>query len=111
MRFQTMDKPDLATAPANDWTRVEAYFGALARRRTARRLMAPRPRTEPDSLDFLMSTLPFAVLIGVMGLLIVAFAITAFPPSQPRFEPPKEKANEFGTAPRGWFDEAKKEFQ
>ena len=106
-----MDKPDLATAPANDWTRIEAYFGALARRRTARRRFAPRVRAEPDSLHFLMSTLPFAILISVMGLLTVAFAIAAFPPSQPKFEPPKEKAKELGTAQRGWFDEAKKEFR
>jgi len=115
VRFETMDKPDLVTAPANDWTRIEAYFGALARRRTARRLTVSRARTEPDSPHFLLSTLPFGLLIAVMGMMIVAFAIAAFPASQPNFEPPSDKAKdsdrEIGTAPRGWFDEAKKEFR
>ena len=107
-----MDKPDLAMAPARDWTRIDAYFGALARRRTARRAAMAPARTEPEGAHFLLSTLPFAALIGVLGLLIVAFAVAAFPGSQPVFEPARASvAHEAGTAPKGWFDEAKKEFR
>jgi len=101
-------KPDLV-GPAERWVRIDAYLEGL-RRRVSRRSHRIAARTEPEAPRLMLSTVPFAVLIAVLGLLIVAFAVAAFPPSQPRFEPPEAK-KELGTAPPGWFDEAKKEFR
>ena len=101
-------EPHLA-GPAERWIRIDAYLGGL-RSRIVRRSHRIAARTEPEAPRLMLSTLPFAVLIAVLGLLIVAFAIAAFPPSQPRFEPPLAK-KELGTAAPGWFDEAKKEFR
>ena len=102
-----MSKQHIAP-PDERWTRVEAYVESLARLRIARRSRAPKQRTEPEAPNLMLSTVPFATLIGVMGMLIVVFAIAAWPPSQPRFEPPKSAEHEAGKAAPGWFDEAKK---
>lgn len=58
----------------------------------------------------LLSTLPFAALIAVLGMLMVAIAVTAWPASQPSFEPKSADA-ELGTAAPGWFEEARKDFR
>jgi hypothetical protein len=104
-------KDDGELAPAKEpWVRVEDYFASLARRRTARRSRTPKPRTEPEAPRFLLSTLPFLTLIGGLAVLSVAIAITAWPIRQPlpaRERPP----HELGTAPKGWFQEAQKEFR
>jgi len=105
-----MNKPDLAPTEER-WTRIEEYLGALARRRTARRARRPGERTEPEAPSLILSTLPFAVLIIVLGLFVVAFAIAAWPPSQPDIEPPKAVETAQGTAAPGWFEEAKKEMR
>lgn len=105
-----MSKPDLAP-PEERWTRIDEYLGALARRRTARRSRAPRERTEPEAPSLMLSTLPFAALIGVLGLLVVAFAIAAWPASQPRPGPPKAEQAEPGKASPGWFERARKEMR
>jgi hypothetical protein len=56
-----------------------------------------------------LSTIPFAALLAVMAMLMVAIAVAAWPASQPAFRP-QAQAKELGTAQRGWFQEAQKEF-
>ena len=102
---------DFPPVKDRSWTRVEDYFEAMARRRTARRSRARRPRTEPESPRFSLSTLPFLVLIGGLAVLAVGIAVSAWPGSQP---PPKAQAagrHEPGVAPKGWFQEAQKEMR
>lgn len=105
-----MSKPDLAP-PEERWTHIESYLGALARRRIARRSRRPKAQSETEAPSLILSTLPFAVLIIVLGLFVVVFAVAAWPPSQPRIEPPKAAEREPGTAAPGWFEEAKKEMR
>ena len=59
----------------------------------------------------MLSTLPFAALLGVMMVLMIAIAVAAWPPSQPQRKPVPAANAEQGTAARGWFQEAKKEFR
>jgi hypothetical protein len=105
-------KEDGELAPAKEpWVRVEDYFVSLALRRTARRSRTPGPRTEPEAPRFLLSTLPFLSLIGGLAVLAVAIAITAWPVRQPQAELARPVPHELGTAPKGWFQEAQKEFR
>jgi hypothetical protein len=105
------DEGELAPA-AETWTRVEDYFIALARRRAARRSRTPKPRTEPEAPRFLLSTLPFLTLIAGLAVLAVAIAIAAWPGGQPELRNQAQpQPREIGTAPKGWFQEAQKEFR
>jgi hypothetical protein len=104
------NKPKIATAKAPEaWTRPDEYLGALARRRTARKAREPKPRTQPEAPRFALSTLPFLLLM--IGLLVVtiAVAIAAWPGSAPQPRPQAER-HELGTAPKGWFQKAEREF-
>lgn len=92
------------------WTRVETYLEALARRGSARRRRRVAARTEPEAPRLMLSILPFTALMLVLALLIVLFAVVAWPGSQPEFRP-KPQQGEIGTAQRGWFQEAQKEFR
>jgi hypothetical protein len=105
-----MDKPDLAAANARRWTRIDTYIQALARRETARRRRHIAVRTEPEAPRLMLSTLPFVATMLVLAILIILFAVVAWPGSQPQFRP-KPQQNELGTAQRGWFQEAQKEFR
>jgi hypothetical protein len=106
-----MSKQDVAP-PQERWTRVGDYMEALARRRTARRSRRKEEaRTEPEAPNVVLSTIPFAALIMVLGLMVVAFAVAAWPPSQRDAEAPKAAASEQGTAAPGWLDEASKEMR
>jgi hypothetical protein len=105
-----MSKPDLAR-PSERWTHIEEYLAGLARRRTARRSRLPTERTQPEAPSLILSTLPFAALICVLGILVLVFAVTAWPASQPRTEAHAAAESERGTAAPGWFDEAKKEMR
>jgi hypothetical protein len=107
--FQVMSKPGVAQSQSK-WTRAEAYLGGLALRRLARRARRLGARSEPEAPRLILSTIPFAALIAVLGLLIVAFAITAWPGSQPETRE-RVAQKEVGTAQPGWFDEAKKEMK
>jgi hypothetical protein len=104
------EKGDLAPAKES-WTGLDDYLASLARRRTARRSRTPGPRTEPESPRFLLSTLPFLALIAGLAVLSVAIAIAAWPVRQPISRRITVAAHELGTAPKGWFQEAKKEFR
>lgn len=104
------NKGDLAPPkPGGAWTRPDAYLGALARRRTARKAREPGPRTEPESPRFLLSTLPFILLFVALLVITVGVVIAAWPGNQPQPQP-KVAERERGVAPKGWFQEAEKEF-
>lgn len=105
-----MSKPDLAP-PRQQWTHIDAYIGGLARKRTARRSRVSTARTQPESPSLMLSTLPFAALIAVLGMLTVVFAVAAWPASQLGARPAAAAEREVGKAEPGWFDEAKKEMR
>ena len=91
------------------WTRPEDYLGALALKRSFRRARELRPRTEPERPRMLLSTVPFFILLMLLGVLAVAIMIVAFPGTQPQIRQPAAAAREKGVAQRGWFEEAQKE--
>ena len=104
-----MDKERVETErDAPSWTRIDDYFTALARRRTARRQREPRLRTQPEAPRFSLSTLPFLALIGALFVLTIAIVIAAFPGAWPQHKQ-KAATHELGTAEKGWFQEAEKE--
>jgi ferric-dicitrate binding protein FerR (iron transport regulator) len=90
------------------WTRVEDYFTALARRRTARRKREPITRTQPETPRFSLSTLPFLVLIAALFVIAAAIMVAAWPGAWPE-QKAAPAAHELGRAERGWFQEAEKE--
>jgi hypothetical protein len=92
------------------WTRVDDYFTALARRRTARRQREPRPRTQPEFPRFSLSTLPFLVLMAALFVLTIAIMIAAFPGAWPQHKQ-RTATHQLGTAEKGWFQEAEKEMK
>jgi hypothetical protein len=104
-------KGDLAPPrPGRAWTKPEDYIGAMARRRTARKARERRPRSEPEAPRFLLSTLPFLALLGALAVMSVAIMIAAWPGSQPQPKKVQLAQHEPGTAPKGWFQEAQKQF-
>ena len=105
-----MKRQGVTESPAGKWTRPEDYLGALARKRSFRRERRDRDRTEPESPRLLLSTVPFLGLIALLGILAVAIMIVAFPGSQPQRQPPRLAQREQGVAPKGWFQEAQREF-
>lgn len=106
-----MSKHDIAPPTAQRWTRIEDYAAGLTRARNARRARRERVRTEPESPALILSTLPFALLMAVFAVLTVVFAIAAWPGRELSKPQLKAEQRELGTAPKGWFDEAKKEFR
>ena len=104
-----MDQERLASPPpARAWTRPDDYVEALARRRTARKAREPRGRTQPEAPRFSLSTLPFLALLCAMAVLAFAIAVAALPVSHERKAQTAQA--ERGTAAKGWFQEAQKEF-
>ena len=102
------DKGDLAPGK-EPWTRPDEYMGALARRRTARHSRGGnRPRTQPETPRFSLSTLPFLVLFAALILIAVGIMIAAWPGSRPQPNKPQVAAREIGTAEKGWFQEAQR---
>jgi hypothetical protein len=102
--------PPSAPPTANRrWTGADDYVVALARRRSARRSRAPRPRSEPETPRLLLSTLPFLILLGALAVIAVGIMIAAFPGTQAQPQP-KPTAREIGTAPKGWLNEAEQKF-
>jgi hypothetical protein len=103
------NRGELAPSESLNWTRVEDYLSALARRRTERRRREPKLRTQPEAPRLLLSTLPFLVLIVAMAVLAVGIMIIAYPGAQPQPRP-RPAAHQQGVAPKGWFQEAQKQF-
>ena len=106
-----MKRDGVTESPEGKWTRPEDYLGAMARKRTHRRTRRRRDGpTEPDSPRLLLSTIPFVALLGLLGVLAVAIMVIAFPGSQPLPKAPQLAPREQGVAPKGWFQEAQREF-
>jgi hypothetical protein len=103
-----MDKDRLAKP--HGWTRADDYVAALARRRTARRSREANPGNQREATRFPVSMVPFIALMIVLAVLVIATIILAFPGSQPPPRPKPRADHEQGYAPRGWLQEAKKEF-
>jgi hypothetical protein len=105
-----MNKDEVASRPPRDWLRVDDYMESLARRRTARRSRMPRPRTQPEAPRVLLSTLPFVALMVGLAVLTLAIVIAAWPHG-PAAHAPKAEQAQPGTASKGWFQEAEKQFR
>jgi len=58
----------------------------------------------------MLSTAPFFALLVLLAILTVGMAITAFPGSHPQMKPTQVAQRQVGVAPKGWFQEAEKEF-
>jgi len=95
--------------PQGAWIKPETYVAALVRTRSFRRTHRERPRTQPERPRLLLSTVPFLVLIALLGVLAVGIMVIAFPGNQPP-QKPKPTPQELGIAERGWFQEAQKSF-
>jgi anti-sigma factor RsiW len=104
------NKGELAPPEFRRWTRADDYIGAMARRRTARRQREDRVRTQPESPRLLLSTIPFLALIAALAILTVGIMVIAWPGAQP-MQAQKQAQREQGVAPKGWFQEAQKDFR
>ena len=105
-----MKRDGLTESPEGKWTRPEDYLGAMARKRTFRRTRRRAEQRGPHSPGFLLSTLPFVTLLGLLGVLAVAIMVAAFPGTQPQQKAPQLAQREQGVAPKGWFQEAQRDF-
>jgi hypothetical protein len=106
-----MNQDDVASRPpSRTWVRAEDYVEALARRRTARRSRGAAPRTQPEKPRLLLSTLPFAALIVGVAVLTLSIIVAAWPHA-PQSRTQAGGAPELGTAAKGWFQDAEKDFR
>jgi hypothetical protein len=105
------NKGELAPPEPRRWTRVDDYLGAMARRRTARRRREWNPRTQPEAPRLLLSTIPFLALIGALAILAVAIMVVAWPGAEPQLAQQRVPQRQQGVAPKGWFQEAEKQFE
>jgi len=106
-----MDDERLASPRSGGgWTSADDYVAALARRRTARKSRQPDPRDQHEAPRFPISMVPFVALMVVLAVLVIATIIIAFPGNQPQPKPRQLAAHETGYAPKGWLQEAQKEF-
>lgn len=106
-----MKRDGVTESPDGKWTRPDDYLGAMARKRTFRRTrQRPDGPSEPDSPRLLLSTVPFLALLGLLGVLAVAIMVIAYPGSQPPPKAPQLVQREQGVAPKGWFQEAQRDF-
>lgn len=89
------------------WTRIEDYLVVFGRRRSSPPPLAPR--TTPEEPRFILSTLPFVLLISALFVIGAAIMVMAWPGrhSTPQ---PQVQGRELGVAKRGWMEDAKKEF-
>ena len=53
---------------------------------------------------------PFVALMVVLAILVVATVLIAFPGNQPEQQKSQLSPHEKGYAPKGWMQEAEKEF-
>ena len=109
-----MPRKDDVVAPRSirRWTTPDDYFAALARRRTARRSRVRSGRTQPESPRFLLSTLPSLALIVGLAVIAIVIMVAAWP-GRTGVKPSAGAAvpDEVGTARKGWFQEAEREFR
>jgi hypothetical protein len=105
-----MKRGGVTESPAGKWTRADDYVEALARRRTFRKGRASPKRSEPEAPALLLSTLPYIALLMLLGVLALGIIIAAYPGAQPQVRAPPAPTKEQGVAPRGWLQEAAREF-
>jgi hypothetical protein len=105
-----MKRQGVTESPAGRWTRPEDYLGAMARKRSFRRGRRAAERTEPELPRLFLSTVPFLALLGLLAVLAIAIMVAAFPGSQPLVKAPQPAPTQQGVAPKGWFQEAQREF-
>jgi hypothetical protein len=98
-----------AREEARPWTRIDDYVVSLARARNARRAQALKPRTQPEEPRFILSTLPFLLLMAALLVVTLGIFLVAWPGSRPQ-QPLKVEAREQGVAARGWLEDAEREF-
>ena len=103
------DRPP-AHEEARPWTRIDEYLVSLARTRSVRRSHALKPRTQPEEPRFLLSTLPFLLLMTALLVITLALFLAAWPGSRPQPRPTVQ-AKEQGVAQRGWLEDAEREFR
>ena len=107
-----MDDERVASPRAgHDWTRPGDYVTALARKRTARKSRDPNPRHQHEASRFPVHMWPFVALMVMLAILVVATVFIAFPGNQPELKPRPPEKLEKGYAPKGWLQEAQKEFR
>ena len=105
-----MKREGVTESPAGRWTRSEDYVEALARRRTFRRSREKQRRSQPEAPALLLSTLPYVALLALLAVLTLGIMIAAYPGAQPQMKAPPTPMKEQGVAPRGWLQEAQREF-
>jgi len=105
-----MKRHGVTESPAGRWTRPEDYLGAIARKRSFRRNRARGERSDPESPRLLLSTLPFLAMMALLAVLAVSIMVAAFPLTQPHEKAAQVAQREQGVAPRGWFQEAQRDF-
>jgi hypothetical protein len=105
-----MKRHGVTESPAGKWTRPEDYLGAMARKRAFRRGRQRETSNEPQAPRLMLSTVPFLALLALLGVLAVAIIIVAYPGNQPPEKAPQLAQKEQGVAPRGWLEEAQKDF-
>jgi hypothetical protein len=105
-----MKRQGLTESQPGKWTRAEDYLGAMVSKRTSRRGRRQADRTESESARMLLSTVPFLALLALLAVLAVSIMVVAFPGTQPQVKVPDPPPRQLGIAPKGWLQEAQREF-
>jgi hypothetical protein len=105
-----MKRQGLSESGVSRWTHPDDYLGAMARKRSFRSRHARRARTEPEVPQMMLSTVPFLALIALLAVLAVGIMFVAYPGSQPQPAAAPIAPKELGVAPKGWFQEAQRDF-
>jgi len=105
-----MKRGGVTESPAGKWTRAEDYVEALARRRTSRHGRRSPARSQPEAPSLLLSTLPYVTLLALLAVLALGIIVAAYPGTQPQVKALPAPAKEQGVAPRGWLQEAERDF-
>lgn len=106
-----MDDKRLArTHSTRGWTQPDEYVAALARKRTARKSRRPDPKNQHEASRFPIHMLPFVALMLMFAILVIATVLIAFPGNPPTPKPRQLAGHEKGYAPKGWLEEAERQF-
>ena len=105
-----MKRHGVTELPESRWTRPEDYLGPWPASGHSGADAGCGTAPQPESPQLLLSTIPFLVLISLLGVLGVAIMFIALPGGhqQPAAVPVAHR--ELGVAPKGWFQEAQREF-
>lgn len=105
------DKDDLVPPEPRaerSWTRLEDYLDVprYLRRYAARSRRRQRPVSEPIVPRLSLGTLPFLVLVLLLGVLAFAIILSAIPGRDGVAAQRRPTSREEGTAPPGWLERA-----